>query len=326
MKKIVVTLGLMVTLLLMLSGCSKKGVSMSQLKTDIGMREEILNCFSSKYVSHSLYKLTDCTISKEQLNIEDKEDIIFCEVTLENAYFKVEISAKCVYLFYDKGDWILEEFSCKIKDVVAKRAPDLEELDKLVYYGACDSDNRTLSYYYRDKETERYEYGELWGGELKILDCALNEDLKSATISCTYKSKCVDFKGSYNLVLQEDGWGLSKDDIKIYGEKDQNPILMLDYDADFTSAVGDFVWTDDDGSLYKWFSIHEIKEGYVTYSLYSNWANGVDGLNTGENIKVEFDSFSGQFNISKKGNMYLQYNVEEDIWYSGQVYERILQE
>ena len=309
--KTIITITVILVLLYVLSGCGIKGVSETQLIDDINSCEEIQNIFTSDFISESKYTVTKCDIVKEQANLDEKEDLIYCEITIENDYFAIELNVKTVYNYYDKGGWMLDEATFDKTEVYVKKAPDsYDDISSFIYYNTSNFyayKNNSLAFYTKD---DKLEYYDLAGGDLSVTDCVLNsDDPKYATVICVYQSDCINAKGTYELLFDDnEGWIIPDGPMK------DDHILLTEYSSDFSKAEGVFLWTEDD--MYIILSIKDITDEYVIYSVTSDSDETIKGWVKGGQIKMKFDSISGRFYFldSDAANS-LTYNPENDVWF-----------
>lgn len=101
-----------IMLLLLLSSCDMKDLKVSdqQFKEDISKLDSVINgCVTPVLLPQESYVMDDCIITKRQTNPDNKEDIIYCDVTISNSYIRTVIEYKLEYNFYDEGDWILDD-------------------------------------------------------------------------------------------------------------------------------------------------------------------------------------------------------------------------
>lgn len=317
-KKWLSMCSIVLIILLLLSGCAKSGVSQEQLENDIASLPELQSCFESDYVSHSNYTLKKCVVTKEQFNPDKKEDIIFCDVEVENDYFSVNLSFETRFVYFDKGGWKLDSYNFERTDCFATKEPDIDKLAELIFSSASTYDgyNRTPI---------RYEYnGErnvIYGNALKVESVTLNDDKKSCSLIVTYKSKCVDFKGTYTIDLLDTGWG------KRMNENEQCvPIPVTEFNYDYSNALGSFSWVNYSNEYYADFTVHKITDNTITFSYHSDW--GYDVMVQGDNLTREFDPFSGTFDIFNYDKypkdkhpdhygMWVAYDGVEDNWHNG---------
>ena len=110
----VILLVLIVFSIFLFAGCTKNSVpNESKIQQDLNECEKIkLGVIACEYVYDDEYSIDNFEIEKRQTNEEEKEDIIFADLTIKNTYFQTELYCKITYLFYDEGGWIFE--NCEI--------------------------------------------------------------------------------------------------------------------------------------------------------------------------------------------------------------------
>jgi len=121
MKKALITI-LSLMVMCVICGCNSEqktlvdtfsiGVSDEQLKQDISNLKEVQEgVIVSKYIPNDTnYSVYDYQIMKRQTNLDNKEDIIFCQITVSNTYIRSTLNYKMVYNLYDVGGWIMDEY------------------------------------------------------------------------------------------------------------------------------------------------------------------------------------------------------------------------
>ena len=123
MKKIS-TCCILLILLVGFTACSKSKTSDEIIRTDIVSLQNYDAVISQNYTNHTPYILKDYKITKRQTNIDKKEDIIFCDVTIENESFNVLLKEKLIYAYYDQGGWIQEKYEILEKKIKAIAPPE----------------------------------------------------------------------------------------------------------------------------------------------------------------------------------------------------------
>lgn len=290
---------------MLLTGCGLKNVSEKQILSDLRENNEIQSCFYSEYVPFSLLEVQDCEVSREQFNKDDKEDVIFCNVTATNEYFRATLETKLLYNYYDKGGWILDEMSYSLSDICALKAPDSTYVESTIK--ACTSEEFSCNTPYR------IIYFDNNNRSLPISGTELSEDGKSAFVHCCHETPDgTKYYGDYSMILELDGWKFP--DMYFNGHQDVMFMEMTDSTQDFSKAVGEFYDPWDNGYL----TITSIKNDVVTYSLHSDSDILKNrGFEQGDNLTAPFDSKFGAF-------LEILYMPREDEWVFGAVsFERV---
>ncbi len=305
MRKIIsvfVLFCLSLTMLCSLSGCGKKAIDVEQLKEDLNICNEIQDCFTSEYAGSSRYQVSECVITENNLDEEKVQNTIYCTVTAENNNFQVLLDVKAVYHYYDKG-WVLDTVSCDLDDVKALTGPDIEKVKSLITsnirgnssfsYGVPDEDGTGRKYYYLYSKDN----------DFSVIDSKVNENGKSASINCCYRSDDAKYYGYYEMLFDKTGWH--------FGDEDElDHMTLTNFDFDFSNkAIGNFYHSYDDE--YASLTVHKIENGMVTYSLQGNDSILINcEFKLGENLTAAFDSTKGEF-------LEIHYSPEEDMWEFG---------
>lgn len=269
-----------------------QSLSETQVKDDLIKREEIQNCFSSDYTYESSYTLSSFAIEKAQLNSEKKQDIIYCNISVVNDYFNVDLYAQCTYNYYDIGGWILDDLSVLEKNVNPIRAAEGQELVNKVINESPDD-------HYPDRIAVDTMDGRscisLRHGELSLVDCVLYEDSMLTGINVCYKSDVLDVKGRYFLRFDSiNGWRIDSD--SLYEEK---LVMMIDdYTADYSSALGKFTSVQVGGrNILKYdLDVVDISDDLISYKIFT------EGYETYEYVDDpilmdEFDPLTGSVQL-----------------------------
>ena len=307
-KKLMVTLPLLsLLILLMFSGCVKKSVSEDQLKNDLIKHEGVQTCFSSEFTKESTYTINSFEITKEQINNEDKQDLIYCNLTIKNDYFNVELSVKCTYNFYDKGGWILDEFNILEMNVTPISAADGQELINKILDVSSDKDykNRTaINCFHNDT------YKTLRHGTLSIIDCTFDNERMQTNVVVCYKSDVIEVNGHYILYFDKnDGWK-----IKYEENTDENKKLVMsvdNYDADYSCAIGNFTSNKVGNMNIVGYNLNvvEISNNLISYSLKIDGYESYTYLDSATLID-DFDPLTGT--VMLRTGKYSMYGNELD--------------
>ncbi len=331
MKKMIflASLLLLFCTIIILSGCAGgDGISTKKLKADINEEEQIQNLFTSDYTLASPYSVSNVEIIKEQINTENKEDIIYCDITVSNDYFSVDFSAKCIYGFYEKGGWILDEFTVESPAKAQPlRAPDSD----LAYEAISKSFRYGFDCLYKG-ENNRLDKN----GTVKITGSSLSKNTNTAKINASYHSKTLDANGYYLFEFTENGWVCAKNENK-------NAYMTVeDFTANYTSALGRF---DPQSNiepymtLMGYLNILDIGNDYIKYDLQYEWVNNNYSpyftnpyddvfVRTGSGLTAKFNALTGSFEIGYNRTMSevrfeLHYDPTTGTW-KGDLYESFL--
>ena len=310
-RRIITNVFLLLFLLsiLLLAGCGDKGVSKSQFKKDILEQKEVQTCFTSDFTKESKFDIEEIEITKEQINIDDKEDIIFSEMTITNDYFKIDLSVQCIYNFYDKGNWILDECIIEsVNEIIPINGPDKDLAFQYITEKAF-GEGVSSTYINCNYKGDSYvlHYGKLLATKSVLID---NSNAKLYT---QYKSDVLEVNGYYSFDFTKDGWVCLLHD-------DEQPIMQAEnYKTDYSKALGEFELESQlfySGRL----CIKKIDETSVVYDLQYDMANDyrVD-IDTGNDLIATFDALNGEFcignnSIQKDILFHLTYNNENDQW------------
>lgn len=305
MKKIIVLNFVVVVICLFLSGCSLRSVSEKQIRKDILKNDTIINCFKSKYVNDSQYDIKEHKIIKEQLKKDEKRDTVFFDFNIENDYFSITLSTECIYNYYDKGGWILDECNIINQETIPIKSPEGNLVINDIIKDIADP-------HYPDETSIFCTYN----GEEKVLrhgKCIFQDgklvDNNTAHINICYESKVLKMYGYYTLCFNSnDGWEID------YEDKDSKKIYLIGekYNCDYTSSIGTFLTKKPNNmnvSDYN-LSIKKITEDTIEYSIK---LNNLININTYEYkdkeiISCKFDPISGTAYL--KSGKYSLYGYE----------------
>lgn len=296
----------MVSSIMLLSSCSiNSGVKHSQLQVDIEKSEFLQNSFSSDFVCDSQYQFISHNIIKRQTNINEKEDIIFCEVLAENNYFKVILEAELKYIYYDQGGWVLENINVYKKKATAIAPPELElvrqYLIEKIFIKSGSENVFNCWDSVRQVEARNMDY--------TIGNLEFDVESQSSKIKISLVSPVIEINGNYSLLCSEDtGWYFEK---KKYnnGVEDKNDVLINIDSCEFNydRALGTFSYRGViSNDIVKFESIDTINSK-ITYRR-----------NDETPITKKFDVITGSFEEFTEvmtGMTDLRYNPYDDCWY-----------
>lgn len=307
-RKITIALSLLsLLMLLLLTGCSEKSVSEAQLKEDLLEQEEVQTCFSSEFTKESAYSIDTLEITKEQINSESKQHVIYCNFTIKNDYFNVELSAQCTYNFYDKGGWILDEFNVLEKSVIPISAAEGQEVINKVLDESSDEDytGRTAinCLYNKTNKTLRH-------GTLSIVDSTFDKENMQTKIIVCYKSDVIEVNGHYLLHFDsDDGWVIESEQNTDENEK---IVMYVDgYTADYSSAIGNFTSNPFGNMNITGYNLNivEISENSISYSIKIDGYEAFTYLDS-ETLLDDFDPLTGT--VSLRTGKYSMYGYKLD--------------
>lgn len=241
---------------LFLSSCSTgKGVSDSQLRKDIENSEKIETCFRSDFTYDSTYEYISHKIIKRQTNINEKEDMVFCEITVENKYFNIVLETELKYIYYDQGGWILENMLITNTYPFAVAPPEKDLVTQFILNNSND-----VGYICGEFETPSYSdgYPNFYGkngsnnkyvknrrmyleeANVQFSDFVFDSDNQIALLSTMVSvGQIVNLQGDFRIFFDEkDGWSF----IEIT-EKTYLPVFEINHRAfDYSYAEGSFKW------------------------------------------------------------------------------------
>lgn len=289
-----------------LSSCSTgKGVSDSQLQNEIENSEFIQNGFTSDFVYDSQYEYISHDITKRQTNVDNKEDIIFCNVLAKNKYFEVSFDVVLEYIYYDEGGWIFEKSNIENKIATAIRVPELTLVQEFLYEEKIlqnNGKNIYLDCWYNDNKTQ------IEKGEFYIQDILFDENNQTSRVNILVNSPVINASGHYLLLCEENtGWYLAENEYN-NGTEIQSDILMRidSCKFDYSKAIGTFSRKEYFEDIVKIESI-DVENSQITYRR-----------NNESPITEKFDLMCGGFDnfaSEMSSTSILQYNPYQDYWY-----------
>ena len=123
LKKIVIFVFISIAVLA-LCGCKSipNPPTEAALKTDIMSKEWLAKYNDLEFV--------DLAIEKRWTDKESGEDLVYCNVTLNNEEKEIELECVMSYEYYDVGSWQLEDVTINLLDYKFLKYPDLREFEE----------------------------------------------------------------------------------------------------------------------------------------------------------------------------------------------------
>lgn len=288
----------------MFAGCGSKNVTETQIISDLKKIDYSEQAFQSSFTTLSEYSYTSEQLIKRQTNRENKEDIIFYEVILNNDFFQTSLSVKLVYNYYDEGGWVLDEHFVERTKVEPTNFPATDIIAE--YLNSEDN-----SFNYIDNTKPDYSQNDnlihFCKSKINIEWKDLNNEKGIATFSI---SAAIDdfatIQGTMDIYFDEDnGWSFFRENAKslfIIDSKDFN------YNSTCTGKY-------NCNRRYSW--------GYVFNKDY--YIKSVDTAT--ETIEISDENGEGQINfdpLTLNGFMtyggdklYMYYSTTDDTWNFG---------
>lgn len=286
--------------LVMLSGCGIGKVSRETLKSDIISSDIIQSIFSSVFTNRSEYELKECTITKEQVNKDDKQDIIFCDVIVENQYFNVIASLQVLYNYYDTGGWILENISI-LNDAVyvtSVAPPEVDLIKNAIIDNVTNKEKYEIGFVYNNKlYEEKMDF-------LEFNDFDYDEDNHMCKLNVTSSDNHNVVNGYFQVNFDSlEGWKLycfsENTNDKIFAS-----MLVGSVDSDYSSALGEYYINSFKDYTNEYIGseklvIESIDDKKIKYSI--------DDFS----YEADFNPFTGGFELyydyNENGNTYYTY-------------------
>lgn len=298
MKKIF-TCFLLLILLVGLTACGESKTSDDVIRADIASLQNYDSVISQNYINYTPYVLKDYKITKRQTNIDKKEDIIFCDVTVENESFSVLLKEKLTYAYYDQGGWMQEKYEILEKNIKAIAPPE----DVLVCAKIMEKT------YHADKcWLIPTSSGEIDAMQYRCSKIELDEKEQVAYAKYTFISPVLTVDGYYKLICDpQNGWRFEPDGKDHTDKTEDYPQLNIEnYTADYSNMIGAVYKCTALGLSIK---IINITDTTITYDLISS-------RNT-ETKTSKFYPLNGSISnvlYYGYGNESLSYSSKEDMW------------
>ncbi len=300
-----------VSILLLLTGCSKKSVSEVQLKNDLLEHEEVQACFFSEFTKESTYSIDALEIIKEQINSKSKQDLIYCNFKIKNDYFNVELSAQCTYNFYDKGGWILDELNILEKSTIPISCADGQEVVDKILKESSDK-------YYKDRTAINCLYNNTYKtlrhGTLSVVDSAFDKEKMQTKIFVCYKSDVIEVNGHYLLHFDNNaGWVIES---KHNSDEDKKIVMYVsDFTADYSSAIGNFasIPFEKRNIIGYDLDVTEILNNSISYSIkIDDYEASMNTFLDSTTLLDDFDPLTGGVSLKIKAKKRYLYGDELD--------------
>lgn len=181
-----VVIGVILVISLIVNGSKLSGVSMNQIELDISELSVVTNgVIESEYTPFTPYTVDSVEIEKRQTNIDDKEDIVYCNVVISNEYYQTDLQIKLVYNYYDDGGWIKDGNSVVSETTVPVAAIKKELVDDINI--ELKGKDVTLTY-----------------NNIKSID--FNETTSSSTINYEYTDEIIIASGALTIYFEDNKW------------------------------------------------------------------------------------------------------------------------
>lgn len=112
MKKIILFFGASMLLCVLLTSCGiPKPPEANQISQDLSSEFKTLIVENPFDLTNADVYDMDITTAVDKRQTNEKEDTAYCLVQLTNEYYRITKYLKLNYIYYDKGGWILEDYS-----------------------------------------------------------------------------------------------------------------------------------------------------------------------------------------------------------------------
>lgn len=255
MKKSFGCLSILLILILGLAACGESKTSDDIIRSDIISLQSYDSIILQNYTAPTPYTLTDYKITKRQTNIESKEDIIFCNVTVENESYSISLKEKLTYTYYDEGGWIQEKYEILEKNIKAVAPPADTLIKEAIFEDAYDDGY--------------LEFSKFRSANFDLVKIEFKEDEQIAYAKCKFTSPVLTVDGYYKLICDTQcGWRFEPDGNEHSNKNADHPTVNVEnYSADYSSAIGK-TYKDKLGS--GWLEIKEINENQMVYAVRMN--------------------------------------------------------
>lgn len=308
-----VVIGFIIVIALIVNANKLSGVSMNQIETDISELSVVTNgVIESEYTPFTPYAVDSVEIEKRQTNIDDKEDIVYCNVVISNEYYQTDLQIKLVYNYYDDGGWVADDHEIVSKNSIAVSGVELD-LCNVAYYENVFNyinpkvDNCTIS-----QETDI-------DNQIDIIYITDEENHYTVSASATFtfdqnygwqtlnsnKSKEIVPK-IYNVVFDYDS--VMKGTFYYYRDSSTNVVSIVECTFKILSYDSN---TNEIQGSYDWFSA--FGDDYVRNKNFKAILNK-------ENHSITFLADTGGYLVrTKNTNVTLYYDFDEDSWTNNRI-------
>lgn len=311
-----VVIGFIIVIALIVNGGKLSGVSINQIESDISELSVVTNgVIESEYTPFTPYTVNSVEIEKRQTNIDDKEDIVYCNVVISNEYYQTDLQIKLVYDYYDDGGWVLEENEITSNNSVPIKGIELKDCN-IAYY---DED-----FSFIDTKPNNYVITQETDIENQIDYLYISDEQNNYKISAS-----VVF--SFDQYV---GWQTSNSN----DDKEICPVIdsvKFDYESVIKGTFetsGEFKAFGFNFPYERRLKITsynnetgEIKGNYYSYNDYSSERITADNFNAVLNKENNSITFSATRKYYGTSDTYvtLDYNFDKDVWYcNGKIIER----
>lgn len=302
-----------IILSVVLSSPKRTGVSMNQIETDISELPAITNgVIQSDYTPFATYTVDSVDIEKRQTNIEDKEDIVYCNVRISNEYYQTDLEIKLVYNYYDDGGWVADDHEIVSKNSYPLCGVDLDLCNIVRYENSYDYINPEIDNYTISQETDL-------DNQIDTLYITDEENHYTVTASATFtfdqnygwqtlnsnKNKEIVPK-IYNVVFDYDS--VMKGTFYYYSDSSTNVVSIVECTLKILSYDSN---TNEIQGSYDWFSA--FGDDYVRNKNFKAVLNK-------ENHSITFLAETGGYLVrTKNTNVTLYYDFDKDSWTNNRI-------
>ncbi len=278
---------LMAMLCVVLGACGgNKCTPDETVKRDIEACEEVQSCYNSKLTIPSKYRISDYQIEKRQTNMDAKQDLVYANVAVENDNFRVQLSVRCEYDFYDEGGWVLK--NCAIENVGAVTPVAGPHRELAMQYVRDKLNGKPIYRSYEEEPTDEMIVADDIGYAEKT---ELQNDGKSARVYIILKeghrAMRWETRGSFEFLFRDNEWQLEEQALFYVDECIKAEGSMLGLFKESSESIG---YTENTLEIVHIYGTH------ITYNLTLD-KDTADLYNarTGESIETEFNPATKSF-------------------------------
>ena len=297
-----------------------------KIATDIIGRDDVQGCYSSAFAPSTEYKIATMEITKEQFNPDQKQDLVYCSVTIENDHFSVSFDAALEYNYYDRGGWIPDVFTMENKQATPIAPPDAE-LAAQALWEELKGRREELPAFYNDSAiTLLYNSYSIGDFDLFIPEKSM------AGLTMQISNPAVTATGIFYMSFWDNEWHFSTSQGNVEQEK-SCLFYVKDYETSYniSDMCGIYeYWVNpqylDQQNVNGAIEIHSINENKIEVTLH--YFSGNQGetqelydqlfseVPVGQKVVLDFNPLTSNFVITYMWNspFHLQYDPYTGAW------------